>query len=173
MVRILVKNEEQYIMCNVEGLKFTTRISDEKCQYENTLKSPEHFQLLMEEIHDLYDSFDNKSEGFDMVCEYMNTADFHDKYFDGMGRIRFDHRNEEEISAYIAEAFDKVWLMRSYDIANRRPAHERSREGAERILKTYNDIPRDGYDTWECGYWNGILAALRWVTGEEKDSLDT
>ena len=173
MRRILIKNEERFIMCKVEGNKLTTRISDEKYQLENTLKTPEHFDMLIDEIHELYDSFDDKEDGFEMVCEHMNTMNFHDKYFDGMGRIRFDRRSEEEITAYTLEALDKVWLMRHYDIANGVPEYERSRAGAERILKTYDDIPKDGYDTWECGYWNGILAALRWVSGEEKDSLDT
>jgi hypothetical protein len=26
---------------------------------------------------------------------------------------------------------------------------------------------------WNYGYWSGILAALRWVLGDEKDFLDT
>lgn len=26
---------------------------------------------------------------------------------------------------------------------------------------------------WDYGYWSGILAALRWVMGDEKDFLDT
>lgn len=82
-------------------------------------------------------------------------------------------RSIEEIEAYAKEADDKVWLMRSYDIANGIPAHEVSRKPAERILNTYDDIPKDGYDTWECGYWNGIMGALRWVLGCEKDYLDT
>ena len=37
----------------------------------------------------------------------------------------------------------------------------------------YDDIPEDGYDTWERGYWNGIMGALRWVIGLEKNFLDT
>ena len=42
----------------------------------------------------------------------------------------------------------------------------------------YHDIPTDrrgriNYTDWECGYWNGIMSALRWVLGDEKDFLDT
>lgn len=40
------------------------------------------------------------------------------------------------------------------------------------ILNAYDDIPDDGYDDWECGYWNGILGAMRWVLGEDRDFLD-
>ena len=81
-------------------------------------------------------------------------------------------RKFDEIEAYEEEAFDKVWLMRT------RPCddpeiEDRRFKAVERILSTYDDIPEDGYSDWECGYWNGILGALRWVMGDEKDFLDT
>ena len=32
----------------------------------------------------------------------------------------------------------------------------------------------DGFDSWDCGFWNGVLGTLRWVLDEEeKDMLDT
>lgn len=81
-------------------------------------------------------------------------------------------RTEEEILKYMDEAFDKVWYMRSRPCAI--PEIERARVAhIVRVLLTYKDIPKDGYDDWDCGYWNGILGALRWVLGEEKDFLDT
>lgn len=81
-------------------------------------------------------------------------------------------RNKAEIKEYMEEAFDKVWLMRSHPGDN--PYIEKARiEAVKRVRSTYDDIPEDGYDEWECGYWNGILGALRWVLGEEKDFLDT
>ena len=40
-----------------------------------------------------------------------------------------------------------------------------------RIEKTY--APKLPSSDWEYGYQSGILAALRWVLGEEKDFLDT
>lgn len=81
-------------------------------------------------------------------------------------------RTVEDIQEYMDEAFDKVWLMRSRPTDN--PDIERRRIRAiDRILNTYDDIPDDGYTDWECGYWNGILGALRWVLGDEKDFLDT
>lgn len=81
-------------------------------------------------------------------------------------------RRKGEIQAYMDEAFDKVWLMRSHPCDNEEIEKRRS-EAVIRILSTYNDIPEEGYSDWECGYWNGILGALRWVFGEEKDFLDT
>lgn len=82
-------------------------------------------------------------------------------------------RSINEIEEYMDEAFDKVWLMRSHPVEDN-PSIEAARcEAVNRILTSYDDIPDDGYTDWECGYWNGILGALRWVFGEEKDFLDS
>lgn len=81
-------------------------------------------------------------------------------------------RTTKEIKEYMDEASDKVWLMRTHpcDI----PEIEAKRaEAVERIFRTYDDIPDEGYTDWECGYWNGILGAMRWVLGSERDFLDT
>ena len=77
-----------------------------------------------------------------------------------------NHRSKKELRKYEEEAFDKVWLMRT--------AYDENFPAVKRILDTYDDIPKDGYDDWECGYWNGVLGTLRWVLGDdEKDNLDT
>lgn len=82
-------------------------------------------------------------------------------------------RKEKEIIKYLDEAFDKVWLMRSKP-CNNLEIEERRMKAVKEVLKKYNDIPEEGYDEWECGYWNGVLGTLRWVLGEdEKDNLDT
>lgn len=82
------------------------------------------------------------------------------------------NRKTKEIQDYMEEAFDKVWLMRSHPTDN--PEIENGRlESIERVLNMYDDIPEEGYTDWECGYWNGILGALRWVLGAERDFLDT
>lgn len=82
-------------------------------------------------------------------------------------------RPSKELIAYLKEADDKVWFMRTHSCED--PKIETERQAVvERILSTYNDIPEEGYDNWECGYWNGVMATLRWVLGdEEKDNLDT
>lgn len=81
-------------------------------------------------------------------------------------------RNGEEIGDYLAEACDKAWLSHTTPCAQEDIESDRLRN-IERILNRYNDIPEDGYTEWECGYWNGIMGALRWVLGEEKNFLDT
>lgn len=81
-------------------------------------------------------------------------------------------RRTTEIKAYMDEAFDKVWLMRTHPCDNL-DIEARRVSAIERILSTYDDIPENGYTDWECGYWNGILGAMRWVLGDDKDFLDT
>lgn len=53
------------------------------------------------------------------------------------------------------------------------PTIEEARlQAIERIEKEYPEV-LNGFDDWECGYWNGIMGALRWVMGDEKDFLDS
>ena len=88
-----------------------------------------------------------------------------------------NHRSKKDLRKYEQEAFDKVWLMRTspVEVNEFTKKIEEDRQAAvERILATYDDIPEEGYNDWECGYWNGVMATLRWVLGdEEKDNLDT
>lgn len=86
-------------------------------------------------------------------------------------------RTNDQIKEYMDEAFDKVWLMRTHPVYEEFPditgIEKRRLEAVEKILNTYDDIPDEGYTDWECGYWNGILGALRWILGDEKNFLDT
>lgn len=82
-------------------------------------------------------------------------------------------RSYTEIIDYMDEAFDKAWLMRNCDISAKEPFREVNRKEVEFVLNTYDDIPEEGYSDWECGYWNGILGALQWVLGNEKNFLDS
>lgn len=84
----------------------------------------------------------------------------------------FIKKNKKEINEYLDEALDKVWYMRSHpcDIPN---IEEGRLKAIERIEKEYPET-KEGFDDWECGFWNGVLGTLRWVLGdEEKDNLDT
>ena len=82
-------------------------------------------------------------------------------------------RSKQEIQNYKNEAFEKVWLMRTRPCDNEE-FEARRQEEIKRILDTYDDIPKEGYSDWECGFWNGVMATCRWVLGDEKkDNLDT
>ena len=81
-------------------------------------------------------------------------------------------RNKKEIDKYLDEVFDKVWYMRSRpcDI----PEIEENRlKAIKKVEEKYPEV-LDGFDDWDCGFYNGVLGTLRWVLGdEEKDNLDT
>lgn len=80
-------------------------------------------------------------------------------------------RTEKEIIEYMDEAFDKVWYMRSHpcDVPE---VEERRKEAIKKVLEKYPEC-KEGFDDWECGYWNGILATTRWVLMDDKNVLDT
>lgn len=80
-------------------------------------------------------------------------------------------RKEKQILKYLEEAEMKVWYMRSRpcDI----PEIEKGRlKAIKKVEKKYPEV-LEGFDDWECGYWNGIMGALRYTLGEDKDMLDT
>ena len=81
-------------------------------------------------------------------------------------------KTEGEILDYLKEALDKVWYMRSTPCDN--PEIEKGRlKAIKRVEKEFPEV-KEGFDTWDCGFWNGVLGTLRWVLGdEEKDNLDT
>lgn len=170
----LLKHGRYTIKCEIEGLQMTYTLSDDS-EYHTivTLRDSTAFDALKEEINNIYNSFKNRKEGYCMACEYLETMDCHHKYFVGETYLYHDLRDRNEIGDFLDEAFDKVWLMRNCDISRRKPKYEVGRASMERILEDYDDIPKDGYSDWECGYWNGIMGALRWMLGDDKHFLDT
>lgn len=175
MKKNLLKDRDRYVTCELDGLKMTyTTSEDPKHHTVVMLKDKGMFDDLKREVNDIYKSWPDKDYGFSMVCEFLETEDCFKNYFtDDINFGYFDIRDREEIEEYEEEAFDKVWLMRNCDISSRRVRNEVAIPNMRRILEQYDDIPKDGYDLWECGYWNGIMGALRWVLGDDRDFLDT
>ena len=80
-------------------------------------------------------------------------------------------RTAKEILNYIEETYDKVWLTSTN--SSNDPDIEASRlDAIDRIKSAYPNIPDRGYTVWECGYLSGVLGALRWVMGEEREYTD-
>lgn len=81
-------------------------------------------------------------------------------------------RKKKEILKYLDEAFDKVWYMRNQTCYDN-DMEDKRRISIKRIIEKYPEV-LDGFDSWDCGFWNGVLGTLRWVLDEEeKDMLDT
>ena len=81
-------------------------------------------------------------------------------------------RKTKEILEYLNEAEMKVWYMRSRPCDM--PEIEKGRLEAIKRVETEFPEVKNGFDDWECGFYNGVMGTLRWVLGEEeKDDLDT
>lgn len=172
---ILLKNRRNRIECKINGAELTyTDSRDPRFHTVVMLRDENLYEDLKREINEIYEDHIDKDYGYDVACEFLETKSCHRKYFvKDSAYGYFDLRDREEIHEYLDEAFDKVWLIRNCVISRRIPKHEVGRHAMNRILDSYDDIPKNGYDNWECGYWNGIMGALRWVLGDEKDFLDT
>lgn len=176
---ILIKFEDLYIECELEGLKMDYIFSDEPKRHTVVaLKNTKSYERLKRELNEMYESCTNEAEGIAVVGDYLQSYDFlYDYCGDDGVYVYHDVRDREEIEKYLDEATDKVWLMRSRRTSN--PSIEAQRQGKiEFLLEQYPDIPIDrrgrlNYSDWDCGYWNGIVGALRWVLGDDKNFLDT
>lgn len=155
-----------------DGNKVIIRYNNDRDFTYATLKSYTLLEDMLKEMKN-YAEEAIKYDDISYFADSINSIDFCDKYFESPVYFKESKRSEEEILMYEKEATDKVWLMRSKPCDN--PEIEARRQAAvERILAIYDDIPEEGYNNWECGYWNGVMATLRWVLGdEERDNLDT
>lgn len=172
MDEVILVVGDRWLMCSLQGVKAVFTDSDDpKFHYVLTLRNPSDYKTLKNRIIGEYEQYKDCNEGFYAAIELLWTDQLDDLTVDD-GYCYKDIRTRVEICKYMEEACDKVWLMRT------RPCEDQQIEGRrldaiDRIFSTYNDIPDEGYTDWECGYWNGILGALRWVLGDEKDFLDT
>lgn len=175
MKDILLQHGGNYIAAEISDLDVTLTYSDlPKSHDVHRLRNRSSYEELKAELDDIYEESGCTRDSYEDALMYLQTVACHDKYFvRDLSYGYNDLRSRDEISEYLKEADDKVWLMRNCSIADKEPVHEVSRKGVMRIFETYRDIPKDGYTDWECGYWNGIMGALRWVLGDEKDFLDT
>lgn len=139
--------------------------------YHFIIKGNYTFDNISSIIEDELSICININDAHNMLEIFFDNAGL--KYLDDYLEYEPEMRTENEIQEYLDEAFDKVWLMRTHPVEHLPEIEKRRLEAIERILNTYDDIPEEGFTDWECGYWNGILGALRWVLGDEKDFLDT
>ena len=89
-------------------------------------------------------------------------------------------RKRNEIEEYMDEALDMVWLVRTFNLMADGTLYDspadivaEAEKHVARICEAHNVKDSSEISDWEYGYWSGILAALRWVTGEKRDMLDT
>lgn len=92
-------------------------------------------------------------------------------------------RTQAEIAAAEQEFFDRVWHERKLVYLSKVDQGLRAmdQEGVDGMKRAIEELKasypagtiRPVNDDFEWGMWNGKLSALRWVTGDEWDFLDT
>ncbi|MFE2837286.1 PIN domain-containing protein [Streptomyces mirabilis] len=88
--------------------------------------------------------------------------------------VQEDTRSLLEILEAEEEYFDRIWYMRSITHMAKNPDEKDvGKKARERLENKYGAEELLPETDWEFGYWNGKLAALRWVLGSEWDFLDT
>ena len=173
MKEVIISDEFDYITCEVNGLNLNVRLGDDRHYFNYPLRDKTSYRKFKEYLIDIYNSCEDKQDAFCCIVDSLQSDDIDEFVIFEDRLLLCDPRTEHEMNAYLQEAHDKVWLMRSCNIARKKPVDEAGRDAMERIFRKYDDIPKEGYNDWECGYWNGILGALRWVLGDERDFLDT
>jgi len=88
-------------------------------------------------------------------------------------------RTFKEVQAAEEEMFRKVWYERHRRYRDKYTGHTpediivAAEKAARKVEKEFPEMLEAIHDPFECGMLNGKLSALRWVLGEEWDSLDT
>ena len=136
----------------------------------------EEFKKIVSESNDINTAIDNIEEYCNICCEAdLFLAEYPDYEEPGM-------RSEEEICKYMDEAFDRVWLVRKQNLyCNLLTGQETIQldimdsmiKAIDKACDKWGINFKEAVSDWDYGYWSGILAALRWVMGDEKDFLDT
>lgn len=149
------------------------------------------FHFLIKEKSD-YEDFKNELVAVLKNCEDIGEAyyalesyldsEYVDDFLEEYPEYEPERRTEEEIDEYMSEAFDRVWLVRRqnhvWDMLTGQESIsvdilDDMNKAITEVCQKYNIDFQKPVPDWDYGYWSGILAALRWVMGEEKDMLDT
>ena len=116
------------------------------------------------------------------ALEVYLDSPYADDFLEEYPEYEQEMRSEEEIGEYMSEACDRVWLVRRQNHIYKLLMGKESinidildgmNKAITEVCEKYNIDFQEPVSDWEYGYWSGILAALRWVMGDEKDMLDT
>lgn len=140
--------------------------------------------FMLEEFEFEFDGKDKTKieEVGNFFNDFIQWQDVHDLYIDYDPDADFKMRSKDEILEYMDEACDRVWLVRKQSMfCNMLDGTESIQadvlgqclKAIDEVCEKYNIDFQEPVSDWDYGYWSGILAALRWVTGDEKDFLDT
>ena len=151
------------------------------------LKDRTYIDNIKNCIKDICDKFyedDGSGVVIDLIMYEIDNlfGDMYDEWFDDEKYYEQEMRSEEEICEYMDEAFDRVWLVRKQNLYwNLLTGQETIQldimdgmiKAVDRACEKWGIDFKEPVSDWDYGYWSGILSALRWVMGDEKDFLDT
>jgi len=131
------------------------------------------------------------SDAYEDLCEVLSRiSDFSEEFSDWIQKgementaiMEFPMRTKKEIVEAAKEYDDRVWYHR-HTMLKYRIEHDgeycgpeiptRARAAAKQKEKKYGKKNLTPLTDFELGMINGKLSAIRWVLGDEWDSLDT
>jgi hypothetical protein len=135
------------------------------------------------------DRFSSESGQLKEIRNLLNNAvsfsefqKFKDELFSHLASRSVTARTEKEITQAVNEFLDKVWYGR-HGLLKQAVKSGKTKvdseiwngalEAARRIEKEYGKSSLGPWDEFDWGMLNGKLSALRWVMGDDWDSLDT
>lgn len=139
-------------------------------------KEYDEFQLSLEYFLEDCTDVISAQEKFETLDNFIYA------YLNDYPEYEPEKRTDNEIGEYMSEAFDRVWLVRKQDLFCNMLMGQESidvdildgcNKAIDEVCNKYDINFQEPVSDWDYGYWSGILAALRWVMGEEKDFLDT
>lgn len=152
------------------------------CVWHFLLREIDKYDEIKDTLKELICGANNAREVYDILGEYFSSDDMYEYLDDEPEYDEPEMRTKEEIQEYESEAFDRVWLVRKQNLFRNMLEGTESIQAdildgclkeIDRVCKEYNIDFKEPVSDWDYGYWSGILAALRWVMGDEKDFLDT
>jgi hypothetical protein len=145
------------------------------------IKDKDDYEDFKNELTSVLRDCKDMGEAYYELEAYLNS-EYADDFLEEYPEYEPEMRTEEAIGEYMSEAHDRVWLVRRQNHVCSLLSGEESisldildgmNKAIDEVCKKYNIDFQEPVSDWEYGYWSGILAALRWVMGDEKDCLDT
>ena len=177
------KESNEYIeifMHNDGHVGIILRDGDTATVYHYMIKKNVFFPHVADAIYDVVFGAADIATAKDALEEFLNDGVY--EYLEDYPEWEPEMRSEEEICEYMSEAHDRVWLVRKQNLFFNLLFGEESinanildgcNKAIDEVCSKYDIDFKESVSDWDYGYWSGILAALRWVMGEEKDILDT
>lgn len=175
--------EDQYISVGIhddeEHVYIDFYDKGHACVYHFLIKDAKEYDKFVNELKELFESCESVTAAED---RFDASDDFIYTYLDDYPEYQPEMRTEKEICEYMDEACDRVWLVRKQNLyCNLLAGAETIQldvldkviKAIDEVCDKYNIDFKEPVSDWDYGYWSGILAALRWVMGDEKDCLDT